>query len=177
MTEILLSSEKLVKDIAQINDNIASDYILVSLREAQNVKLRRIMGGSLTKKLQTLIQSGEIEKEENVFYKELVDQCQYYLAYATVVELTHRTSFKITNFGVARTSDENLQPLPFDEVVKVREYYQTKVDFYAMELQKYIRKNRKHFPDLSADDWSTINHNLKSAASCGIFLGGPRGKK
>lgn len=177
MKDVLLSNERLIRSVAGVNDNVSTDYLMTSLREAQNINLKRILGGSLMKKLLKLVEDAQMDAPENAKYKELVEQCQYYLAYMTVVNLTYKTTYKITNFGVVKSSDENLQVLTFDEVVKVRDYYQSKVDFYAIEIQKFVKHYRESFPELSQDDYYQINHNLMSAASCGIFLGGPRGVK
>ena len=42
MAEILLSSEAFVKTVTSISDNLSGKYILPSLREAQEIGLKRI---------------------------------------------------------------------------------------------------------------------------------------
>lgn len=176
MTEVLLSSEKLVKQIAGVNDNVASDYIRASLTEAQEIGLKSILGKSLLDKLKALVDEDAVDAEGNEAYAELIDKCQYYLAYKTVSELTYKTTYKVTNFGVAKSNDENLQVPSFDEVAKIKDYYQSKADYYCIELQKFVIQNRPCFPELNECVCTRIRANLYSAASCGIFLGGPRGK-
>lgn len=173
MAEILLTSEQFVKSVTNVSDNLAGKYILPSIREAQEQGLKGILGDNLLAKVKDLFNSDSLEGH----YKELVDHCQYYLAYATIVEVTNKISFKIGNFGVAKSQDENLQVATYDEIVKMQYYYQSKVDAYCLDLQNWILANKEHFPELTACQCNKIKSNLRSAASCGIFLGGARGKR
>ena len=172
MAEILLTSESFVRSVTNVSDNLAGKYILPSIREAQEQGLKSILGDCLLSKVKQLISSNALDGK----YKELVDHCQYYLAYAAIVEVTNKVSFKIGNFGVAKTQDENLQVASYDEIVKMQYYYQTKVDAYCLELQTWLLDNKGSFPELNECHCRKLSSNLYSAASCGIFLGGSRGK-
>ena len=173
MAEILLTSESFVRSVTNVSDNLAGKYILPSIREAQEQGLKSILGDCLLSKVKQLISSNALDGK----YKELVDHCQYYLAYAAIVEVTNKVSFKIGNFGVAKSQDENLQVASYDEIVKMQYYYQTKVDAYCLELQAWLLDNKGSFPELNECHCRKLSSNLYSAASCGIFLGGCRGKK
>lgn len=137
MAEILLTSEAFVKSVTNVSDNLAGKYILPSIREAQEQGLKGILGDCLLSKVKHLFNTDSLVG----IYKELVDHCQYYLAYAAIVEVTNKVSFKIGNFGVAKSTDENLQVASYDEIVKMQYYYQTKVDAYCLELQVPIVPN------------------------------------
>lgn len=176
MAEILLSSETFVKQVTSISDNLAGKYILPSLREAQEGGLKSILGDLLLRKVKELVNNGNIALEAYSAYKELVDKAQYYLAYLTVVEVTNKVSYKIGNFGVAKSNDENLQVASQEEIVKMQYYYQSKVDAYCIDLQNWLLENRERLPELSEHQCHKIHSNLYSAASCGIWLGGRRGK-
>ena len=173
MAEILLTSEAFVKSVTNVSDNLAGKYILPSIREAQEQGLKSILGDCLLSKVKHLFNTDSLEG----IYKELVDHCQYYLAYAAIVEVTNKVSFKIGNFGVAKSTDENLQVASYDEIVKMQYYYQTKVDAYCLELQQWLLHNKESIPELTGCQSKRLSSNLYSAASCGIFLGGSRGKK
>ena len=177
MAEILLSSETFIKSVTNISDNVAGKYILTSLREAQEVNLKSIVGESLLEKLKTLVKDGLIDQHENINYKYLVNKCQYYLAYMTIVELVYKVSYKIGNAGVVKTTEENLQVATLDEIIAQKEYYQGKADFHCYELQNYILENVSDFPEVNDCTCRKIHANLHSAASCGFFLGGARGKR
>lgn len=176
MAEILLSSEKFIKETTNVSDNLSGKYLLPSLREAQEIGLRGILGDCLLTKLKQLVKENEINLPVNVAYKDLLDRCQYYLAYETIVEVVERISYKIVNFGVTKSTDENLQVATQDEIAKQKYFYQAKADNYCLDLQNFLLNNRQAYPELNDCDCNRIKANLKSAASCGIFLGGARGR-
>ena len=176
MAEILLSSEAFVKSVTSASDNLSGKYILPSLREAQEIGLRGILGDNLLEKIKGLIKSGDLETESNGVYKTLVDHCQYYLAYTTLTNVVIVTSFKVGNFGVTKTQDENLQVATQDEIAKMQYYYQSKADACCLDLQNFLLDHRADYPELTDCCCHRIESNLHSAASCGIFLGGARGK-
>ena len=176
MAEFLLTSEKFVKEVSSISDNVAGKYIQPSIREAQEVWLKSIIGSNLLNYIKALGLAKTLDDPANVAYKELVDRAQYFLAYTAIVELTNKVSYKIGNFGVTKTTDENLQVATQDEIAKMQYYYQSKADFCALELQQWILDNRTLFPELDDCTCRKIHSNLHSAASCGLWLGGARGK-
>lgn len=176
MAEILLSSEAFVKSVTSASDNLSGKYILPSLREAQEIGLRGILGDDLLAKLKDLIKNGTLETESGGAYKTLVDHCQYYLAYMTIVEVTNKVSYKIGNFGVTKTQNENLQVATQDEIAKMQYYYQSKADACCLDLQNFLLEHRKDYPELTENSCHKIESNLHSAASCGVFLGGARGR-
>ena len=177
MNRVFLVSEKTVKELACINDNVASAYILAAIQEAQEIKYQSIVGPALLARLKAIVEAEETDLPENAAYKALLEQSKYYLSYQTVAELGPKVTFKIGNFGVAKSSDENLQALDWDDVAAVQAYWQAKADYYCIELQQFLLDNRTDFPELTAARCRKIRSNLYSAASCGIFLGGARGKR
>lgn len=176
MAEILLSSEAFVKSVTSASDNLSGKYILPALREAQEIGLRGILGDALLAKLKDLVKTRDIDVAGNDNYKDLLDNCQYYLAYLTIVEVTTKTSFKVGNFGVTKSNDENLSVATREEIANVQYYYQSKADAACLNLQNFLLNNRTAFPELSECACDRIESNLYSAATCGIFLGGVRGK-
>ena len=177
MAEILLSTEAFVKRVTSASDNLSGKYILPSLREAQEIGLRGILGDDLLAKLKALVKSETLETESGGVYKTLVDHCQYYLAYMTIVEVTNKVSYKVGNFGVTKTQDENLQVASQDEIAKMQFYYQSKADACCLDLQNFLLEHRADYPELTECCCHKIDSNLHSAASCGIFLGGSRWKR
>lgn len=173
MTEILLSSETFVKQVTNISDNIAGKYILSALRDAQEIKLRGILGSCLLDSVKTMRANNELTG----MYLELVNQCQYYLAYQTIVEMLPLVTYKVGNFGLSKSTDENMQVADADELARQITFYQSKADAYCMQLQEWIWDNRSSFTELSSCDCERIKANLYSAATCGVFLGGARGKR
>lgn len=192
MKEILLTSEATVKELTAISDNVESKYLLPAIREAQDIYLREIIGDALMTKLKWCIENNAFrgafapadfnddfasENGANPQYKKLLGKIQYYLAYKTVAELIPKVSFKIANMGLVKTSDDNVQNATYNEIVLQRDYYVSRADYYCLLLQNFLLANRSDYPELTQQKVNEIHATLKSAASCGIWLGGPRGKK
>jgi len=177
MTQVLLTSETFVKSITNISDNIEGKYLLPAIREAQDIRLKGILGSALLDKLKKVIEEKEINALVNVKYKELIDHCQYYLAYQAVAELPMKISYKLANIGTVRTTDDKVQSATREEVANVQYYYQSKADFYAHELQGFLLRNARDYAELNENDCHEIRKNLCSAATSGLWLGGIRGKK
>lgn len=85
--EILLISENKVRTYSNISTNTQTSYLLPAIREAQ-LDYELIIGTKLYNKLISLVESGDIQKEENYVYKNLwinpniiyyTTQCQRYV--------------------------------------------------------------------------------------------------
>jgi len=150
--------------------------MLPAIREAQEVHLRGILGTAMLDKLKSLVEADTIAADENGKYQLLIEKCQYYLAYQTIAGLPWKLNYKLANIGVARVGDENVQVASIDEVSKVSAHYQAKADYYCRQLQRFLLDNRTIYPELDDSHCDEIRDNLRSAASCGVWLGGARGK-
>lgn len=177
MTEILLCSEKFFKRVTNISDNVDGKVITSAMREAQEFKLRGVLGDALLDKLVALVRDGSIDSPENAKYSALVKGSQYFLAYSAITESFFKLNYRIGNFGVTTTSDENLQPLSYDDLCQVRDDYQHKADAYCRSLQNFLLRHRADYPELTENHCASIRANLTATASCGMWLGGARGKK
>lgn len=174
MAEVLLTSESFVKSVTSISENVFGNYLLPSIREAQETSLRGVLGDSLTDRLKEVVSSPETSEKR---YLDLIDKLQYFLAYSTIVKLIPKVQFKIGNAGVIKTTDENIQTATFSEIEKMIFNYQNQADVECRKLQQWLLKNYSDYPELSENDCRSIKANLTSAASCGLWLGGARGKR
>ena len=169
---ILLTSEKTFKALTPISENISANYILPAIRLAQDIDLEPTIGTPLIKAIQEQIKKGKVE------YKELVDDyIQPFLCYAAVAHLVPEVAFKIANAGVLRTDDEKMTNVSSSEVDKVMNHYKFLSDTYKDRLQKHLIANYHNYPELSQyKGLDELRANLYSAATCGLALGGQRGK-
>ena len=172
----LLTSETFVKEISPISDNLSGKYLLSAIREAQEIHLKSVIGTALLERCKELVRLDQLHNPENSNYAELVERCRYYLAYWAIAECAMKVSYKVANAGVVRTTDEHLQSPTYAEVALIEKQYRNRADFYCYELQKWLCANTSKYPELSKGDCAQIGANLRSSASCGIFLGGARGK-
>ena len=176
MAEILLTSEKFVKSVTNISDNLDGKYLQAGIREAGDIYLENILGSSLLSALKAMVADGSIQAPENAAYKQLLDVARYFLAYTAIVQAMQMCDYKIGNAGVVKTPDQNVVTATDEERDRKVEFYQAKADAHAFRLQKHVLNNRSLFPELDECACEAIRSNLFSAATSGIFLGGPRGK-
>ena len=174
MTKVFLTNERFIKSLCNIDDNLAGKYLSSALQEAQEIDLKQILGSSLLDTLKGLIASGEEIPED---YKELIEECQYVLAYRTISILCIMSTYKIANVGTVTTSDDNVSNLAWGDLLRVKEYYTHRADYYTYLLQKFLLDNKSKYPELKDCDCNRIKANLKSSASSGLWLGGVRAYK
>lgn len=172
MIDVLLTSETFVKSVTSISDNVSGKYLQSAIREAQDMGLRYILGDNLYNSIKDKVASNVVIDQ----YKELLDKCQFYLAYQSVVELIPRIAYKINNIGVNKTSGENIQQADWSEIASMKEYYQSKADVYCGDLQRWLLERYSAFPEFSESDAYRVRKNLYSNASSGLWLGGARGR-
>lgn len=143
--DVLLISEDYIKSITNISDNLANDYLLPSIKLAQDIELESTIGTRLLEKIQELIYNNDISNENNSMYKLLLDKyIQPYLAYATIQHLAPTVSYKLANQGVLRTDDEKSYNVTSNEVDKVADYYNHLSNTYKKRLQLFLIANYNH---------------------------------
>lgn len=173
--DVLLTNENIIKSTTNIFENISGNYLLPSIKLAQDIDLEYTIGTELKEALQKMV----FENNFKNIYKHLLDNyIQPFLTYSSIVRLIPTVAYKIANAGVLSTSDEKMNPMQPNDVDKVRNEYQRLADTYKNRLQKFLIEHHNEFPELtSSSSVDKIRQNLYSAASCGVVLGGPRGKK
>lgn len=177
MAEILLISADKVRALTTIHDNVEDNYLRPCIYEAQEISLASVLGTTLLGQLKTIVNAGTVDQPENASYKALLLACQYYLAYMTVAGLIPKVSWKVGNFGLVKTGDENLREATAAEIDKAIKDWTDKADMWCKNLQMFVLNHRAEFPELTEGDAHRIHANLYSAASCGVWLGGARGKE
>lgn len=173
MTQIFLTSEKFIKDLANIDENLANKYLRSALQEAQEIELREVLGDCLLETLKGMVKENDIPDN----YRELIEKCQYVLAYRTISSLCIMSTYKLANVGTVTTRDDNVDNVSWSDLTAVREYYTHKADYFTRLLQHYLLQNKSNFPELKECDCERIKSHLRSSASSGLWLGGARAYK
>lgn len=168
---VLLISEKTLKERSALNDNVFGKWILPAIWEAQNIGLRRIIGDCLYDTLISMVADGSIKNEGNMAYKELLeDYVTDYLLYETQYELVKYLNYKLGNIGAVVSNDEHVQTLSRADLELMRNEYQAKADWCASRIRNHL----KCCHDALGIDECTCR-KLIDVASTNIWLGGPRG--
>lgn len=170
---VLLISEDYVKTNSGLDDNIYGKFLMPAIKEAQEIGLQSIIGGSLYDAILARVEDNSIQTDLD--YKYLLDKyIQPYLLYKTIVDLLPLIGTKIANIGTVVTNDEHVVNLAKNERDNLQTYYQYRADFYCRRLQEYLCDNSNLYPELSDCDCAKIKANLMSSATCPIWLGGMR---
>lgn len=172
MTEALFISENYFRTNFQISDNVQTKFLIPAIVNAQEVHYQTIIGSCLYSRLC----DGIINENLTPAEKELLVISKKYIGFMAMSELIVIATIKIDNIGANITSDENVDTLDVQDTMYMKRYYERQADFYAKRIQEFLLHHQKDYPELGCCDCHSIKKNLYSAASCGIWLGGPRGK-
>lgn len=172
---VLLTNENIIKTTSNIFEGISGNFLLPSVKLAQDIDLEGCIGTELKNELQKQVYENNFKN----IYKSLLDNyVQPFLTYSAIVRLIPMVSYKIANAGVLSTSDEKMNSVSSTEVDKVRSEYQHIADVYKNRLQRFLIEHSNEFPELDKNSTiDKIRQNLYSSASSGVVLGGARGKK
>lgn len=175
MKNVLLTNENIIKSTTNIFENISGNYLLPSIKLSQDIDLEEVIGTELLRKLQSDVYNNRFEEK----YKILLDDYVVpFLNYSTIVRLIPTVAVKITNAGIVKTDDEKMTNVSSVEVDKVEAEYRHIADVYKNRLQRYLIANHSDYPELNMNNTiDKIKQNLYSSASCGVSLGGVRGKR
>lgn len=173
MTNVLLIGEDYIKENTPVDDNVYGKYLLPAIREAQDMGLQSIIGGSLYTSILGMVAEGNVEEP----YTSLIETfIQPYLAYQTIVVLVPILGTKIANLGLISTDDEKAVNVAKSERDRLKDYYQFRADFYCKRMQEHLCNNYSMYPELKECDCELMKANLKSSATCPVWLGGAYNK-
>lgn len=179
MTNVLLISESYIKENSILNDNAYGKSLKPAIVEAQDIGLQMIVGECLYKKLLDLVRTNDIQKSENVMYKDLLDNyIQPFLLYSVLSNCVLTLNAKIGNIGTVITKDEYVVNLTQGEMDLLKTEFTHKADFYTKRIQAELLNNKSAFPEIEQCSCGcySVKPNLKSSSSCNVWLGGFMGK-
>lgn len=176
-TNVLLTSENRIKSVSPLSDNLAGKYLLPTIKIVQDVELRMTIGDCLLNALLRMVGDGTIKDEENMAYKDLLDNyIQPYMTYKVLSEVTDIVANKIVNAGVTTVNDEHQYNSSRAEKNDLKLFYLRHSDSYKRLMQEFLLANSQAFPELTECECNRIRENLHSAYSGGVWLGYTRGK-
>lgn len=154
LKNVMLISPDEVKAQSDINYNVDDTAIGASIRVAQNIYLRDIIGTDFLEKLQELVWNeisgaeDKISDPENVAYKELLD---YYvgdvITYKVASELCARLTYKLRNIALVSNSDTNANAAQLADVDYMRDVYDTYFNDATNRMVEFICKNKDAYPE------------------------------
>ena len=133
----LITVEELKAD-GFINQNLENEYLYSAIDEAQDIFLREIIGDSLYETLQNKLSEANIDG----VYQTLLDiYVKIYLKYKVLSLLCVPLNFKLRNIGIAQQFSNEVNTTSLEDTKYIQNYYETKADFYANRLTKFLQTN------------------------------------
>ena len=171
MQNVLLISEKYLKENSVINNNVDSCYLLPAIQTAQEIALQQLIGTKLYNRICSMVSDGTINSNEQ--YKTLLDNYIIpYLQQVVLREIQIPLFGKLRNAGVLQSTDQQTQILTIKDVEYIKEYYNAQSVFYGDRLTKYLLANNHIFTDfLTCDDCSQLHGKVGGNTNSGIYLG------
>lgn len=148
MSKIRLISEKTLKALTILPDNLDSQFISQAVTEAQEIHLQELIGTRLLDKLCDLVKTDDIQLDGNKKYKNLLDEyITPYLCYRVLADIQIPLFSKDRNLGVINTNDTNTNSIGLKDTQSIMQFYQNKSSFFANRLSKYLCNNHSLYPE------------------------------
>lgn len=142
MNNILLISEKTIKENSLVSNNVDGKYIQNAIRTAQDISLQPIIGSKLFKRLCEGVANNDLSELELDLVRTYI---QPILLNAVMSDLVLQLTFKFKNLGAVQTTDTNVIVPSLKDLQYIREDYNLKAQFYMNRLSQYLRANCTKF--------------------------------
>lgn len=170
MAKVLLISEKTLKENSIINNNVDSCYLLPAIEYAQDSGLQLLIGTKLYNKLMDLVQTGDIQTEQD--YKLLLDDyVTPYLLNKVTADIQLPLAYKLRNQGLVQQTGENTYVPSLKDTQYIIQHYENQANFYGGRLSDYLKANRSKFPEYCSIDSCSDLRSDSGAYKTGIYLG------
>lgn len=156
MNNILLISEKTIKENSLVSNNVDGKYIQNAIRTAQDISLQPIIGQKLFERLCEGISNDNLNELETELIKTYI---QPVLLNAVMSDLVLQLSYKFRNMGTVQTTDTNLILPSLKDLQYIREDYNNKAAFYMNRLSDYLKANCIKFAQYTGCGCSQLKAN------------------
>lgn len=156
MNQVLLISEKTVKENSLVSNNVDGKYIQNAIRTAQDISLQPIIGQKLFERLCDGIANNDLTELENNLIKTYI---QPILLNAVMSDLVLQLTYKFRNMGAVQTTDQNLVLPSLSDLEYIRNDYNLKAQFYMGRLSDYLQANCTKFKDYPGCECEKLKAN------------------
>lgn len=156
MNNILLISEKTIKENSLVSNNVDGKYIQNAIRTAQDISLQPIIGSKLFKRLCEGVENNNLTELETELIREYI---QPILLNSVMSDLVLQLTYKFRNMGTVQTTDTNLILPSLKDLQYIREDYNNKAAFYMNRLSDYLKANCTKFAQYPGCGCDTLKAN------------------
>jgi hypothetical protein len=136
-----------------IDGNVDSDKILQFVEVAQDTHVQNYLGGTLYKKLQSLIVAGTISDVGNEDYSTLlVDYIKPMLIWYSQATYLPFSLFQLKNGGLYKHQSENSDAVSKGELDYIIQRTRDNAEFYTKRFLDYMCENSSLYPEYINND-------------------------
>jgi hypothetical protein len=174
MAIALFITPEYIKSVSILDENVDDKIIKIAIKEAQDIRIHRILGTDLYNKYITDINVSSASVTG--VYKTLMDSyILNALTYWTLYEIALFLNWKYRNKSIANQSGDNAQPAQLDVVQTLRDEHKDKAEWYSERLTRYLQENSSSYPQYEAntdgDDIQPDRDNYDIAIYTGNYGG------
>lgn len=159
MNNILLISEKTIKENSLVSNNVDGKYIQNAIRTAQDISLQPIIGQKLFERLCEGVSEQNLTELETELISTYI---QPVLLNAVMSDLVLQLTYKFRNLGVVQTTDANIMMPSLAELQYIREDYNMKAAFYMNRLSDFLEANCTKFKQYPGCECGKLKANKKA---------------
>ena len=142
MNNILLISEKTIKENSLVSNNVDGKYIQNAIRTAQDISLQPIIGQKLFERLCEGVSKDNLTELETELISTYI---QPVLLNAVMSDLVLQLTYKFRNLGAVQTTDTNIMIPSLTDLEYIRNDYSMKCTFYQNRLSDFLEANCAKF--------------------------------
>ena len=166
--KVLLISEEILKSYTLISDQMDGNYLLPTIEMVQEIDLETLIGGALLKKLENLVDTGDIWKDENVDYKSLLDNYIIpYMCWQVMAQIQPAINYKMANSGVYSNDDERKSRQDYKTNQLLQDQYIKNANSFATKMKNYLHSNISKYPEYCK---VIDSESAESVPVCGIYF-------
>lgn len=162
MNNILLISEKTIKENSLVSNNVDSKYIQNAIRSAQDLSVQPIIGQKLFERLCEGVAENNLTELETELISTYI---QPVLLNAVMSDLVLQLSYKFRNLGAIQTTDTNVMIPSLSDLEYIRNDYSLKCTFYQNRLSDFLEANCakfKQYPGCECDKLKANRNSFKN---------------
>ena len=155
-TVLFINRTDLVRN-SILDGNVDTDKFIQFVKISQQINIQNYLGTELYNKFTTIIGNGDIDTNQYVNYKMLLNEyVQPMLIWYAQVDYIPFAAYQIKNGGVYKHSSENAETVSKTEVDYLVEKARTYADWYSRRFIDYMAFNQQLFPEYT----SNINNDI-----------------
>jgi len=140
---VYLISVTYLKDNTPINENLDDKLLKSSIKEAQEIYIRDVIGSGIYDELQDQAYNGTLTADNTTLLDSYIAPC---LKYYTLTESMLPMTFKFMNKSVASRNSENATAITPQELSLIEQRYRDKAEYYAERLRDFLKENPTLYP-------------------------------